>query len=167
MDFSEEATEQRAKVFLLFGYAACAAQQFEMQLKMLLIGFKRVENTAITQSGLDETGHWVSKKAMFRLIGELKKRTTVTPDTEELFHRCRNNRNHLMHHFFIENIKDMLRSRAGCEKAQAELVLLKKEFSEADVAVEAIRQQICKALGWSEAWIKQEIQKRMRRLDED
>ncbi len=141
--------EIRKDVFAWFGSAAYAAQLFEVELVILLIGQARLADPNCSIEKLDDLDISLSKKTLGQLLNEMKKHFTVSKEFEEILIEYRDKRNYLAHHFFSKNGEKLL-SISGCKEMTTELQEIYDSLREADKIVTKMSENVRTASGINE-----------------
>ena len=105
--------ERRKEVFAWFGGAAYHAQCFEVELQSLLLLTHRLNNPDAPVSELDDVDLRLSRKNLGTLLRELGMQFQLHPEFDGLLSTYRDRRNYLMHRFFFENARKLLKLPAA------------------------------------------------------
>jgi hypothetical protein len=124
-------SETRKELFAWYGAAMYAAQLFEVELVTLLLAMQRLGDPEVTLGKLDRMDDVLSRKTLGFLLAELKKRTRMNSEFEQLLSSYRDKRNYLTHRFFYENGQKMM-STEGIEELTTELQDIEHQLREAD-----------------------------------
>ena len=137
---------QSNAVFACFGSAAQHAQLFEQALARFLSVYNRIAHAALSFEDFEDYEGKVQKKTMGWLLREMQKHVTINdPVATERLDRALEQRNHLMHAFFLER-GEALKSEAGRMNLLRELVSMEKLLDDARVTVNAMRIAMCRTL---------------------
>jgi hypothetical protein len=143
----ETAEGQINAVFACFGTAAQRAQNFENGLAKFLLVFNQIAERSLRLEDLNSVKGDLHKRTMGQLMKQLSKHVTFADDTyQRYFEKALQNRNFLMHQFFL-NGDAKLRTEVGRFELLAELVQMEQIFERARIAMNAMRIALCEKLG--------------------
>ena len=133
-------------VFACFGSAAQHAQLFEQGLSRFLAMYNKIAPDSV--SG-DDIGN---KMTMGELLRKVKKYVTIQDDLiEHMFSDALEERNRLIHRFFLER-SHLLGSTEGRIELLLELVSIERNLESCRVAINAMRIAMCEAVGIKDDW---------------
>ncbi len=142
-------SEVRKDVFAWFGSTAYAAQCFEVELCILLLLVRRLNEPSITPEELEIVDTKLSRGTLGTLLRELKKHLVIHPDFQKMLDGYLDKRNFLMHYFFFDHAGDLL-APDGCKKMIEQLKDHYASLKEADAIAQSMSRNMRKHLGISE-----------------
>jgi ERCC4-type nuclease len=134
------------ELFAWYGAAMYAAQLFEVELVTLLLNVQRLADSEVTLEKLNKMDDALSRKTLGALLNELKKRTSLHPDFEQLLMSYRDKRNYLAHGFFFENAQKMS-NLEGFKKLTKELQQTERQLREADAIAMKMSENVRREIG--------------------
>lgn len=150
--------DARKNLFAWYGAAMYAAQCFEVELVVLLLGLKVLRDPGTEPHEYNRLDITLSKKTLGALIKELKKHCGMTQEFEEILIGYRNSRNYLAHEFFYKNEKRM-RTREGIDTVTAELQDMECQLREADSVATIMSKNVRRMCGIDEDMLQAQVRK--------
>ena len=143
-------------MFAFYGLASFNAQCAEKALVNFAMGYKLVDDSALTQEQWLELYDRLNSNTFGRLLGQIKKRVNL-PDTL-LVHldETLQKRNWLAHDFFYDYAIHMT-DYDGRVQMISQLQSLITMFQIADRAIEKLSSIVWQQFGIDEAWIQKEM----------
>lgn len=141
--------EVRKEMFAWYGAAMYAAQLFEVELVILLLGLKRLRDPDAEPSEYDGLDALLSRKTLGALLKELEKHCVLEQEFKDMLIGYRDQRNFLAHEFFYARANDM-RTREGFEKLTEELQGLEHQLRTADQITMKMSENVRKSSGINE-----------------
>ena len=144
------------EMFAFYGLASFNAQCAEKALVNFAMGYKLVDDSALTQEQWLELYDRLNSNTFGRLLGQIKKRVNL-PDTL-LVHldETLQKRNWLAHDFFYDYAIHMT-DYDGRVQMISQLQSLITMFQIADRAIEKLSSIVWQQFGIDEAWIQKEM----------
>ena len=100
-------------VFACFGSAAQHAQHLEAALVECLLVYNKISKQQLTIQDIDALDQKLSKQTLETLLREFQKFVTIgSADVEKRLELALEERNFLMHHFFLRESTSLLNSKA-------------------------------------------------------
>ncbi|EHH2484587.1 hypothetical protein J7X22_004706 [Vibrio parahaemolyticus] len=145
------------EVFAFYGLASFNAQCAEKALVNFVMGYKLVDDAALTEEQWLELYERLNSNTFGRLLGHIKKRVEL-PDTlvthlDSALHK----RNWLAHDFFYDYAVHMTEPDGRIQMI-TELQSLITMFRIADRAIEKLSSVVWREFGIDDAWIEKEME---------
>ena len=133
-------------VFAYFGSAAQHAQLFEQGLTRFLVMYNRIASDSVS---VDDIGQ---KLTMGKLLKRVGQHVTIDDNSvEEGFSAALQERNYLIHRFFLER-DSQFKSTEGRLGLLSELVGIERNLDRCRVMINAMRIAMCETLGIEDDW---------------
>ncbi len=133
-------------VFACFGSAVQHSQLFEQGLSRFLTMYNKIASDSVS---IDDLG---KKMTMGQLLKKVRQRVTINENSvEEGFLTVLDQRNYLVHRFFLER-NSRLESTEGRMELLSELVGIERNLEGCRVIINAMRIAMCKALDIKDDW---------------
>lgn len=142
----ETAEGQKNAVFACFGSAVQHAQLFEQGLERFIGAYNTITSESLRT---DDIGR---KMTMGQLLHRVRQYVTTNSDSiEKDFTAALEQRNYLIHRFFLERAREVS-SGEGRLRLLSELLRMQARFERCRVAIDAMRIAMCDALGVEDQW---------------
>ena len=142
----ESSEGQLNAVFACFGSAVQHAQLFEQGLARFLIMYNKIASDSVS---VDDIGQ---KLTMGQFLRRVRKHVTINDNSvEEGFSTARDERNYLIHRFFLER-NQLLDSSEGRMQLLSELMNTEANLERCRVTINAMRIAMCEALEIKDEW---------------
>ena len=142
----ETEEEQLNAVFACFGSAVQHSQLFEQGLTRFLKMYNKIASDSLS---IDDLG---KKMTMGQLLSKVRQRVTIKEDSvEEGFSTALDQRNYLVHRFFLER-NSGLESTEGRMGLLTELVEIERNLERCRVMINAMRIAMCSTLSIKDEW---------------
>ncbi|MGR5150111.1 hypothetical protein ACQKP8_26645 [Photobacterium alginatilyticum] len=144
------------EVFAFYGLASFNAQCAEKALVNFAMGYKLLDESALSQEQWLELYDGFNSKTYGRLLGHVKKRVDLPSELVEHLSKSLQKRNWLAHDFFFDYAVH-LADEDGRKEMIKELQSLILLFQIADKAVEKLSFKVWAEFGITEEWIQNEM----------
>lgn len=133
-------------IFACFGSAAQHAQLFEQSLARFLVVYNRIVPDTVNIEDIE------SKMTIGQLLRKLRERVKIENNSiEELFSTSLDERNFLIHRFFLERTPEF-ETPEGRMGLLSELVGIEGNLDGCRVVINSMRIAICRTLGVDDPW---------------
>ena len=145
----ESAEGQLNAVFACFGSAAQHAQLFEQGLSRFLVMYNRIASDSLNANDIGD------KMTMGQLLNKVKVHVEIDDDQiEQAFTIALQDRNYLMHCFFLE-CDPLLSSGEGRMELLSRIANIEMNLDRCRVAINAMRIAMCRAVGIEDDWAQE------------
>ncbi|CAK1724291.1 conserved hypothetical protein [Vibrio crassostreae] len=144
------------EVFAFFGLASFNAQCAEKALVNFAMGYKVIDNSALTQEEWLEVYDGLNSHTFGRLLRQVKKKVDLPHELVTHLETTLKKRNWLAHDFFYDYAMHMS-DTDGRAKMINELQELIGIFQIADHAVEKLSLKVWETMGITEDWLQNEV----------
>lgn len=148
--------EDEKEVFAFFGLASFNAQCAEKALVNFVMGYKLLDESALTQDEWLVLYNNLNSKTFGQLLRHVKKRIEISQELIDALQSTLKNRNWLAHDFFYDYAIEFSDSK-GRHVMICKLQELIKQFQLADRAVESLNLNIWSKFGVTKEWIQNQI----------
>ncbi|EHZ2656940.1 hypothetical protein K5N43_004395 [Vibrio vulnificus] len=145
------------EVFAFFGLASFNAQCAEKALVNFAMGYKVVDNSALSQEEWLEIYDGLNSHTFGRLLGQVKQKVDLPHELVTHLELTLKKRNWLAHDFFYDYAMHMSDTE-GRTKIINDLQELVCIFQIADHAVEKLSLKVWETMGITEDWLQNEIE---------
>ncbi|MGF1685014.1 hypothetical protein [Photobacterium minamisatsumaniensis] len=145
------------EVFAFYGLASFNAQCAEKALVNFAMGYKLVDESALTQEQWLELYDRLNSNTFGRLLGQVKKQVDLPDTLLAHLHETLQKRNWLAHDFFYDYAVHLADADGRIEMI-SQLQSLITMFQIADRAIEKLSTLAWQQFGIDEAWIQKEMQ---------
>lgn len=147
------------EVFAFYGLASFNAQCAEKALVNFAMGYKLLDESALTQEQWLELYSELNSKTFGRLLGQIKRRVDLSEPLLTHLDDTLQKRNWLAHDFFYDYAIQM-GDYDGRIQMITELQSLIVKFQVADLAIEKLNSLVWQKFGIDELWIQNELSSR-------
>ncbi|EKY4197772.1 hypothetical protein QNE44_004860 [Vibrio harveyi] len=145
------------EVFAFYGLASFNAQCAEKALVNFVMGYKLVDDSALTEEQWLELYERLNSNTFGRLLGHIKKRVELPDALVTHLDSALQKRNWLAHDFFYDYAVHMT-EQAGRIQMINELQSLITMFQIADRAIEKLSSVVWREFGIDDAWVEKEME---------
>lgn len=150
-----EATDPK-EVYAFFGLASFNAQCAEKALVNFVMGYKLLDESALTQDEWLALYENLNSKTFGQLLGQVKKHIDISQELIDSLQAILKSRNWLAHDFFYDHAVEFSDSN-GRHSMLCKLQDLIKQFQLADRAVESLSLVVWAKFGVTEEWIQNQM----------
>lgn len=152
----EAEDSEEKEVFAFFGLCTYCGQVLEQGLVNLAVALHIKGLTQITSTDVDTAFDRMDRKTLGQLINDVRQKVPVSKELEEALKQALENRNYVVHRFFVEHSIDFL-SEPGRHDMIIKLRQITVQLQKTDCALEPVTLQLWQRLGITEEMFETEL----------